>query len=54
LRLAYVNARYSPHYKITAEELNWIGDRVAVLESLVETICRDQIAALGSADRAAE
>lgn len=54
LRLAYVNARYSPHYKITAEELNWIGDRVAVLESLVETICRDQIAALGSAERAAE
>jgi uncharacterized protein len=54
LRLAYVNARYSPHYKITAEELSWIGDRVAVLESLVETICRDQIAALGSAERAAE
>ncbi|WP_186402466.1 HEPN domain-containing protein [Sphingopyxis sp. P1IMeth2] len=54
LRLAYVNARYSPHYKITAEELNWIGDRVAVLEGLVETICRDQIAALGSADRPAE
>src|SRR3546814_14068432 len=24
LRLAYVNARYSPHYKITAEELEWI------------------------------
>jgi len=54
LRLAYVNARYSPHYKISAEELHWIGDRVAVLEGLVETICRDHIAALGSADRAAE
>ncbi|MBJ7439288.1 MAG: HEPN domain-containing protein [Sphingopyxis sp.] len=54
LRLAYVNARYSPHYKISAEELNWIGERVTVLEGLVEKICRDHIAALGSADRAAE
>ncbi|NYF33836.1 nucleotidyltransferase and HEPN domain-containing protein [Sphingopyxis sp. JAI108] len=54
LRLAYVNARYSPHYKISAEELTWIGERVAVLEGLVEKICRDHIAALGSADRAAE
>lgn len=54
LRLAYVNARYSPHYKISAEELSWIGERVADLEGLVEKICRDHIAALGSADRAAE
>lgn len=54
LRLAYVNARYSPHYKISAEELTWIGGRVAVLEGLVEKICHDHIAALGSADRAAE
>lgn len=54
LRLAYVDSRYSPHYKITAEELGWIGDRVAVLEGLVDKICRDHTAALGSADRAAE
>jgi predicted nucleotidyltransferase/HEPN domain-containing protein len=54
LRLAYVNARYSPHYKISVEELSWIGERVAVLEGLVEKICRDHIAALDSADRAAE
>ena len=54
LRLAYVNARYSPSYEITAEELNWIGERVAVLESLVETICRDHLAGLQGADRAAE
>ena len=53
-RFAYVNARYSPHYKISAEELSWIGERVADLEGLVEKICRDHIAALGSADRAAE
>jgi predicted nucleotidyltransferase/HEPN domain-containing protein len=49
LRLAYVNSRYSPHYKISAEELNWIGERVAVLEGLVEKICRNHIAALDGA-----
>ena len=54
LRLAYVGSRYSPHYMISAEELTWIGERVAVLESLVDEVCRDHIAALGSADRAAE
>ena len=31
LRRAYVDARYSPHYKITAEELHWIGERVELL-----------------------
>jgi len=25
LRRAYVDARYSPHYKISAEELAWLG-----------------------------
>ncbi len=49
LRLAYVNARYSPHYKITVDELDWIGERIAVLEGLVEKICRDHIAELDGA-----
>jgi predicted nucleotidyltransferase/HEPN domain-containing protein len=31
LRLAYVNARYSPHYKITDEELTWLIERVVIL-----------------------
>ncbi|HEY2359352.1 MAG TPA: HEPN domain-containing protein [Phenylobacterium sp.] len=44
LRRAYVDARYSPHYKITAEELAWLGERVAVLKSAVEKTCRDRIA----------
>jgi len=46
LRLAYVQARYSPQFKISVEELSWIGERVAMLEGLVETICREHIAAL--------
>jgi predicted nucleotidyltransferase/HEPN domain-containing protein len=49
LRRAYVEARYSPHYKITAEELAWLGERVAVLQELVRTICEERIAALKAA-----
>ena len=45
LRRAYVDARYSPHYKITAEELAWLGERVTVLQGLVETICDDRLTA---------
>ncbi|WP_439569967.1 HEPN domain-containing protein [Sphingopyxis sp.] len=44
LREAYVNARYSPHYAITAEELAWIGERVAVLEELVRQVCERRLA----------
>jgi len=46
LRLAYVQARYSPAFKIGVDELAWIGQRVAMLEGLVETICREHIGAL--------
>jgi uncharacterized protein len=46
LRRAYVEARYSKHYLITAEELAWIAERVAVLHDLVETICRKHLAAM--------
>lgn len=44
LRQAYVNARYSPHYEISDEELNWLGERVAVLQSLVEQVCQVRLA----------
>ena len=39
LRRAYVDARYSPHYKITAEELAWLGERVTVLQGLAKAVC---------------
>lgn len=39
LRQAYVNARYSPHYKVSDEELNWLGERVAMLQGLVRDVC---------------
>ena len=43
LRLAYVNARYSEHYKISDEELNWLGEHVAALRALVKTVCEDRL-----------
>ena len=44
LRQAYVNARYSPQYVITDEELRWIAARVADLQSLVERVCKARLA----------
>lgn len=46
LRAAYVKARYSKHYKITAEELAWLTERVEVLTKQVEAVCGDRIVAL--------
>lgn len=48
LRQAYVNARYSPHYAITNEELTWLGERVTILLALVETLCRGHLNDTGS------
>lgn len=53
LKDAYVKARYSKHYSISAEELSWLGSRVAVLAGLVETICRERIDALAATAREA-
>jgi predicted nucleotidyltransferase/HEPN domain-containing protein len=44
LRRAYVDARYSPNYKITPEELEWLGARIELLQSLVREICERQLA----------
>ncbi|MDV3455871.1 HEPN domain-containing protein [Sphingomonas sp. HF-S4] len=49
LRRAYVDARYSPHYKITPEELEWLLGQVATLQHLVSTACAERLAA-GEAD----
>ncbi len=45
LRRAYVDARYSPHYEITTEELAWIEERIAVLQRTVQTICEERLCA---------
>lgn len=46
LRRAYVDARYSEHYKISAEELAWIDERVRVLSDLVRQSCDERLAGL--------
>lgn len=43
LRQAYVNARYSPHYKITGDELGWLGERVCTLRGLVGRVCEEHL-----------
>jgi predicted nucleotidyltransferase/HEPN domain-containing protein len=47
LRQAYVNARYSPHYAISDDELRWLGERIELLKQLVEDVCCEHIDALG-------
>lgn len=47
LRRAYVDARYSPHFKITDEELGWLQGRIEVLQTLVREACLRRVAELG-------
>lgn len=44
LRRAYVDARYSPHYRISPEELAWVSERVGALQSLVRRACDERLA----------
>lgn len=44
LREAYVNARYSPHYTISDEQLEWLAERIGVLQQLVATVCERRLA----------
>jgi predicted nucleotidyltransferase/HEPN domain-containing protein len=43
LKEAYVKARYSKHYRISEDELAWLGARVEELGRVVETICSERI-----------
>lgn len=44
LQQAYVNARYSPYYRITPEELDWIAERVELLQKTVRDVCERRLA----------
>jgi len=46
LKDAYVKARYSKHYRISEEELTWLGARVGELGQVVHAICSERIAQL--------
>jgi predicted nucleotidyltransferase/HEPN domain-containing protein len=53
LKDAYVKARYSKHYRITEDELAWLGERIKALGQVVETICAERIEELERSARAA-
>ncbi|MGJ8482189.1 HEPN domain-containing protein [Sphingobium yanoikuyae] len=46
LKEAYVKARYSKHYKISEEELSWLGKQVEELGRVVHEVCAERIAEL--------
>ena len=46
LRRAYVDARYSPHFKITTDELSWLSEHVMALRGIVGLVCRERISSL--------
>jgi HEPN domain-containing protein len=46
LKQAYVKARYSKHYRISEDELTWLGERVEELGQVVHVICTERIEAL--------
>jgi predicted nucleotidyltransferase len=51
LKEAYTKARYSKHYRISEEELTWLGERVEELGRVVHQVCSDKIAELEAAAR---
>lgn len=46
LKEAYVKARYSKHYHISEDELQWLGERVEELGRAVHAVCSERIALL--------
>ena len=43
LKDAYVKARYSKHYRITKDELEWLGAQVEELGRVVHEVCSEKI-----------
>ncbi|MBO6525636.1 HEPN domain-containing protein [Erythrobacter sp.] len=43
LKEAYVKARYSKHYRITKEELEWLGEQVEELGRVVHQVCSERL-----------
>lgn len=46
LKDAYVKARYSKHYRITEDELAWLGERIEELGRAVHAVCSKRISDL--------
>lgn len=50
LKRAYVDGRYSEHYTITLDELNYLASEVSKLQTITETTCKAKIEALKSSE----
>lgn len=48
LKTAYIDSRYKEEFTITAEELDYLAQRVLLLRELTEKICQEEIARLQS------
>ncbi|GAA3787629.1 hypothetical protein GCM10022600_04780 [Qipengyuania pelagi] len=46
LKEAYVKARYSKHYRITKDELDWLGEQVEELGRVVHEVCTERLGKL--------
>lgn len=53
LKEAYVKARYSKHYRITSDELEWLAEQIEALGQVVHAICAENIAAIEAQSPAA-
>jgi len=51
LKEAYVKARYSKHYRISEEELAWLGEQVEELGRVVHAVCSERIVELYAATK---
>lgn len=49
IRRAYVEARYSKHYRISAEHLDWLENRVDALKTVAEIVALERIETLRKA-----
>ena len=52
LKEAYVKARYSKHYRITKDELEWLGEQVEELGRVVHEVCSERLEKLKSEAKA--
>ena len=43
---AYVDARYSPTYEITGDEVVWLKQRIHLLQQMVAGLCQERLGAL--------
>ena len=50
LRRAYIDSRYSKHYSITLEELQWLFKQVSELKNIVEQCCLVHLAELAEGE----